>query len=332
MWKFSSEVSLHSEPMPGFYLDFEKPIVDLDQKIDEMIEMSSKDGTDLSSEIVRLKEKREKITKKIYSNLSRWQRVQLARYPKRPYTLDYIERLSPSFVELHGDRCFGDDHAIVSGIGKIDDYHVAYVGQQKGKNTKENLERNFGMSRPEGYRKALRIMKMAAKFNRPVICFIDTPGAYPGIGAEERGQAEAIAKNLMEMAVLPVPIMVIVIGEGASGGALGIGVGDRLIMLENTWFSVISPEGCASILWRDASKAEMAADAMKVTAQDLHEMGICDEIIPEPLGGAHKDYDLMAQQVKKVIIKELDELMQLETSELIERRITKYDRIGIWEE
>ena len=206
------------------------------------------------------------------------------------------------------------------------------MGQQKGKNTKENLERNFGMSRPEGYRKALRIMKMAAKFNRPVISFIDTPGAYPGIGAEERGQAEAIAKNLMEMAVLPVPVMVIVIGEGASGGALGIGVGDRLIMLENTWFSVISPEGCASILWRDASKAEMAADAMKVTAQDLHEMGICDEIIPEPLGGAHKDYDLMAQQVKEVIIKELDELMQLETSELIERRITKYDRIGMWEE
>jgi acetyl-CoA carboxylase carboxyl transferase subunit alpha len=220
----------------------------------------------------------------------------------------------------------------VSGIGKIDDDQVAYVGQQKGKNTKENLERNFGMSRPEGYRKALRIMKMAAKFNRPIICFIDTPGAYPGIGAEERGQAEAIAKNLIEMAVLPVPIMVIVIGEGASGGALGIGVGDRLIMLENTWFSVISPEGCASILWRDASKAEMAADAMKVTAQDLHEMGICDEIIPEPLGGAHKDYDLMAQQVKEVIIKELDRLMQLETSELIERRITKYDRIGIWEE
>ena len=323
---------MHSELMAAFYLDFEKPIADLDQKIDEMIEMSSKDGTDLSLEIVRLKEKREKITKKIFSNLSRWQRVQLARYPKRPYTLDYIERLSPSFVELHGDRCFGDDHAIVSGIGKIDDYQVAYVGQQKGKNTKENLERNFGMSRPEGYRKALRIMKMAAKFNRPVICFIDTPGAYPGIGAEERGQAEAIAKNLMEMAVLPVPVMVIVIGEGASGGALGIGVGDRLIMLENTWFSVISPEGCASILWRDASKAEMAADAMKVTAQDLHEMGICDEIIPEPLGGAHKDYDLMAQQVKEVIIKELDELMQLETSELIERRITKYDRIGMWEE
>ena len=323
---------MHSELMAAFYLDFEKPIADLDQKIDEMIEMSSKDGTDLSLEIVRLKEKREKLTKKIFSNLSRWQRVQLARYPKRPYTLDYIERISPSFVELHGDRCFGDDHAIVSGIGKIDDYQVAYVGQQKGKNTKENLERNFGMSRPEGYRKALRIMKMAAKFNRPVICFIDTPGAYPGIGAEERGQAEAIAKNLMEMAVLPVPVMVIVIGEGASGGALGIGVGDRLIMLENTWFSVISPEGCASILWRDASKAEMAADAMKVTAQDLHEMGICDEIIPEPLGGAHKDYDLMAQQVKEVIIKELDELIQLETSELIERRITKYDRIGMWEE
>ncbi len=318
--------------MAGFYLDFEKPIVDLDQKIDEMIEMNSKDGTDLSSEIVRLKEKRKKLMKKVYSNLSRWQRVQLARYPKRPYTLDYIERLSPGFVELHGDRYFADDHAVVTGIGKIDDYHVVYVGQQKGKNTKENLERNFGMSRPEGYRKALRIMKLAAKFNRPVICLIDTPGAYPGIGAEERGQAEAIAKNLMEMAVLPVPILVIVIGEGASGGALGMGVGDRIIMLENTWFSVISPEGCASILWRDASKAEMAADAMKVTAQDLHEMGICDEIIPEPMGGAHKDYDLMAQRVKDVLKKELDELTQLETSELIDRRITKYDRIGIWEE
>lgn len=318
--------------MAEYYLDFEKPIAELDEKIDDLIEMNSKDGTDHSSEITRLKDKRDKLAEKVYTNLNRWQRVQLARYPKRPYALDYIERMCPDFVELHGDRYFSDDHAVVSGIGIIDRVHVAIVGQQKGKNTKDNLHRNFGMSRPEGYRKALRVMKLAEKFNRPVICLVDTPGAYPGLGAEERGQAEAIAKNLMEMAVLTVPIVVVVIGEGASGGALGIGVGDRLLMMENTWFSVISPEGCASILWRDASKAEIAAEAMKVTAQDLHEMGICDEIIPEPLGGAHKDYDLMAERLKNVILKELVDLSSLESSELIDRRIAKYDRIGIWEE
>lgn len=318
--------------MAEFYLDFEKPVIDLDRKIEELRGRNSQAGTDVSSEIARLEQKRDKVARKIYSNLSRWQRVQLARYPKRPYALDYIERLSPDFVELHGDRHFADDHAVVTGIGKVGDYHVAYIGQQKGKNTKDNLYRNFGMSRPEGYRKALRIMKLAEKFKRPVVCLIDTPGAYPGIGAEERGQAEAIARNLMEMAVLRVPILVIVIGEGASGGALGVGVGDKLLMLENTWFSVISPEGCASILWRDASKAEIAADAMRVTARDLHEMGICDEIIPEPLGGAHKDYDLMVERLNESVAKELAELSQMETSELVERRIAKYDRIGVWEE
>ncbi len=318
--------------MAEYYLDFEKPVAELDQKIDDLIEMNSKDGVDHSSEISRLREKRDKLAQKVYTNLSRWQRVQLARYPKRPYALDYIERLCPDFVELHGDRYFSDDHAVVCGIGTVEGVHVALVGQQKGKNTKDNLHRNFGMSRPEGYRKALRVMKLAEKFNRPVICLVDTPGAYPGIGAEERGQAEAIAKNLMEMAVLSVPVLVVVIGEGASGGALGIGVGDRLLMMENTWFSVISPEGCASILWRDAGKAEIAADAMKVTAQDLHQMGICDEIIPEPLGGAHKDYDLMAERLKSTILKELADLSSLDSSELIDRRIAKYDRIGIWEE
>ncbi|MEE2876608.1 MAG: acetyl-CoA carboxylase carboxyltransferase subunit alpha [Candidatus Neomarinimicrobiota bacterium] len=318
--------------MAEYYLDFEKPIAELDQKIDDLIEMNSKGDVDHSSEINRLREKREKLAEKVYTNLTRWQRVQLARCPKRPYALDYIERMCPDFVELHGDRYFSDDHAVVCGIGTVEGVHVAVVGQQKGKNTKDNLYRNFGMSRPEGYRKALRVMKLAEKFNRPLICLVDTPGAYPGIGAEERGQAEAIAKNLMEMAVLTVPILVVVIGEGASGGALGIGVGDRLLMMENTWFSVISPEGCASILWRDASKAEIAADAMKVTAQDLHEMGICDEIIPEPLGGAHKDYDFMAERLKTVILKELAELSSLDSGELIDRRIAKYDRIGIWEE
>ncbi len=323
---------MHSRSMAEYYLDFEKPIAELDQKIDNLIEINSKDGVDHTSEITNLKDKRDKLAEKVYSNLSRWQRVQLARYPKRPYTLDYIERMCPDFVELHGDRYFSDDHAVVSGIGTIDGVHVAVVGQQKGKNTKDNIHRNFGMSRPEGYRKALRVMKLAEKFNRPVICLVDTPGAYPGIGAEERGQAEAIAKNLMEMAVLTVPIVVVVIGEGASGGALGIGVGDRLLMMENTWFSVISPEGCASILWRDASKAEIAADAMKVTAQDLHKMGICDEIIPEPLGGAHKDYDLIAERLQNVILKQLVDLSSLDSSELIDRRIAKYDRIGIWEE
>ena len=309
--------------MADFFLDFEKPIFDLQKRIDELIEMNSKDGMDHSTEITRLNQKKDKLTNKIYNNLNRWQRVQLARYPTRPYTLDYINRISPDFLELQGDRYFSDDHAIVAGIGSVDDIQLVFIGQQKGKNTKENLYRNFGMARPEGYRKANRIMKLAEKFNHPVICLIDTPGAYPGIGAEERGQAEAIAKNLIEMSVLSVPILVIVIGEGASGGALGIGIGDRFFMMENTWFSVISPEGCASILWRDASKAEIAADAMKVTAKDLYEMGICDEIIPEPIGGAHKDYNLMAGRLKEIIVKSLKELFKLDSEELIERRIAK---------
>lgn len=318
--------------MADFILDFEKPIIELEKKINDLKDLNSENDIDLDSEIERLEQKHVNLVKKIYTKLSRWQRVQVARHPKRPYSFDYIERISDSFLELHGDRHFADDKSVIAGVGLLDGRQVVFVAQQKGKNTKDNLFRNFGMSRPEGYRKALRIMKMSAKFRRPVICLIDTPGAYPGMGAEERGQAEAIARNMMEMSILPVPIVVVVIGEGASGGALGIGVGDRLLMLENTWFSVISPEGCASILWHDASKAEMAAEAMKVTAQDMYDMGICDRIIIEPLGGAHHDYDGIAKEVRTAISEELEVLEKIEPEELVERRIAKYDRIGVWEE
>ncbi|MCH8011986.1 MAG: acetyl-CoA carboxylase carboxyltransferase subunit alpha [Candidatus Marinimicrobia bacterium] len=318
--------------MAEFHLNFEKPIIELERKIDDLKSINAAGNTDLSQEIRKLEDKHKKLIEKTYSNLSRWQRVQLARHPRRPYSLDYITRISPDFFELHGDRNFADDKSIVTGIGSIDGMQVVWIGQQKGKNTKDNLYRNFGMSKPEGYRKALRVMELSEKYNRPIICLIDTPGAYPGIGAEERGQAEAIARNLLRMSSIKVPILIIIIGEGASGGALGIGVGDKLIMLENTWFSVISPEGCASILWRDASKAELAADAMKVTAQDLYEMGICDRIIKEPLGGAHRNNDKMAEILKNIIIEELNRLLTFNTSELLDRRLKKYEKIGVWEE
>ncbi|MEE9167173.1 MAG: acetyl-CoA carboxylase carboxyltransferase subunit alpha [Candidatus Neomarinimicrobiota bacterium] len=318
--------------MADFVLEFEEPIVELEKKIEDLKVLNDQGQAELSDEIHRLEQKHAKLVKKIYSNLSRWQRVQLARHPGRPYSLDYIHRITSSFLELHGDRHFGDDKSVVAGLGVIDGRSVILIGQQKGRNTKENLYRNFGMMNPEGYRKALRIMTLGKKFKHPIVCLLDTPGAYPGLGAEERGQAEAIARNLMQMSLLPVPILTIVIGEGASGGALGIGVGDRLIMLENTWFSVISPEGCASILWRDAKKAEEAADAMKVTAMDLYEMGICDRIIEEPLGGAHRNHDAIAAALKEVIVEELDSLNDLLPDDLVGRRIEKYDRIGVWEE
>jgi len=313
-------------------LDFEKPVVEMEKKIAEMEEYARETGMDLADDIKRLVKKVETLRKDIYSNLTPWQRVQLARHPDRPYTLDYIERLTTDFIELHGDRYFADDPAIVGGIGKIDDYHVVIVGHQKGRNVKENLYRNFGMSNPEGYRKALRLFRMAAKFGMPVITLIDTPGAYPGIGAEERGQAEAIAKNLWEMSHLPVPIIVVIIGEGASGGALGIGVGDVILMMENCWYSVISPEGCAAILWRDNSKAPQAAEAMKLTANDLLELGIVDKIIPEPMGGAHWDYDAAAQNVKKFILEELQILRSKTHEELIRSRIEKFAKMGFWKE
>ncbi len=313
-------------------LDFEKPIVELEKKIAEMEEYARETGVDLRDDIQRLQKKVEGLRKDVYQKLTPWQRVQLARHPDRPYTLDYIQRITQDFLELHGDRYFADDPAMIAGIGRIDDFRVAIVGHQKGRDVKENLYRNFGMSNPEGYRKALRIMQLAAKMKMPVITFIDTPGAYPGIGAEERGQAEAIAKNLREMSRLPVPIIITIIGEGASGGALGIGVGDVILMLENCWYSVISPEGCAAILWRDNAKAPQAAEAMKLTAPDLLELGIIDRIVPEPPGGAHWDWETAAATLKQYLLEELRRLVQIPPEELIEKRIEKFAKMGFWKE
>ena len=316
--------------MADFYLDFEKSLKVIDEKI---IEMETSDDPDSKrSRIEELKEQRKQELESIFSGLTRWQRVQIARHPQRPFSLDYIQKLAPDFVELHGDRHFADDPSLVGGLGSIDRQSILFIGQQKGRNTNENLFRNFGMMRPEGYRKALRLMKLAEKFNVPIVSLIDTPGAYPGIGAEERGQGEAIAKNLLEMSRLKVPILVIIIGEGASGGALGIGVCDRMLMLENTWYSVISPEGCASILWRDAALASNAADAMKVTPKDLLEMGICDRIIAEPLGGAHRKPDKMVESLKSVILEELNKLLQTDPDAFLDQRISRYDAMGVFTE
>ena len=317
--------------MSKFYLEFEKSIKTLDDEIIELELATDPSQADLQR-ISKLKEKRSSVIDKIYLGLSRWQRVQLARHPHRPYSLDYINYFSPEFIELHGDRHFMDDPAVVAGLGKLGDRKVAFIGQQKGRNTKENLYRNFGMMRPEGYRKALRVMKLAEKFGLPVITFMDTIGAYPGIGAEERGQGEAIARNLLEMSVLRVPIIGVVIGEGASGGALGIGVCDRMLMLENTWYSVISPEGCASILYRDAKKAEDAAEALKPTPKDLLEVGICDRIISEPNGGAHRDFEAAATELKTVLLDELDQLFKIDPDNFLENRIQKYDKLGYFQE
>ncbi len=317
--------------MAHYFLDFEKPIEKLEEQILKL--QSVEDDQDLSAELVELIDRRDNKLREIYSNLNRWQRVQLARHPERPFSLDYIEAITTEFVELHGDRSFADDTALVGGIGKIDDQSVVLIGQQKGRNTKENLYRNFGMMRPEGYRKALRLMKLGEKFNIPIVALIDTPGAYPGIGAEERGQGEAIARNLMEMAKLNVPILATVIGEGASGGALGIAICDRLVMLENTWYSVISPEGCASILWHDAKRAPDAADAMKVTPVDLKEIGICDRIVDEPVGGAHREPDTMTTILKNVILEELNLIgKDNQDGSFLESRIQRYEKMGIYQE
>ena len=313
-----------------YYLDFEEPIRLLDDEIHlkkSMLEPSA----EITKEIAQLHEKRLKKINKIHSGLNRWQRVQLARHPQRPYSLDYINTIFTDFVEMHGDRLYGDDPAIVSGFAKINKQKIAIVAQQKGRNTKENLYRNFGMMRPEGYRKAMRIMKLAEKFKLPVITFMDTPGAFPGIGAEERGQGEAIANNLLQMSSLKVPIVSVVIGEGASGGALGIGVCDRFFMMQNTWYSVISPEGCASILFRDASKAEEAAEALKVTPDDMIEMGICDKIISEPNGGAHRDIDSSSKNLELAILEAINELKFVEAESFIDIRIEKYDKLGVYE-
>lgn len=318
--------------MAKYILDFEKPLRELEVQIEATKMSALEKGIDLSKEISSLENKLEKASADFYKNLSRWQRVQMARHPERPYTLDYIQKITSSWFELHGDRYYGDDQAVVTGLATLDDRRVMIIGQQKGRGTRENLRRNFGMPNPEGYRKASRIMGLAAKFGLPVISFIDTPGAYPGIGAEERGQAEAIARNLMTMSTLPVPIIVIVIGEGASGGALGMGVGDRLLMLENTWFSVISPEGSAAILYRDAGMAREAADAMRVAPSDLVEMGICDRILPEPPGGAHRDADVTASTVKAALLETLDELVDMPPDHLVEARFKRYEQMGQWAE
>ncbi|SUZ92754.1 uncharacterized protein METZ01_LOCUS45608 [marine metagenome] len=317
--------------MAKHYLEFEKPIQEFEDKIIKLQSLENDNGDSL--ELNRLIERRDKKIDEIYGSLNRWQRVQLARHPERPFSLDYINGITEEFIELHGDRAYADDKAIIAGIGKINERSVLFIGQQKGRNTKDNLYRNFGMMRPEGYRKALRLMRLADKFNLPVISLIDTPGAYPGLGAEERGQGEAIARNLMEMAKLNVPILAIVIGEGASGGALGIGLCDRLIMLENTWYSVISPEGCASILWHDAMKASDAADAMKVTPKDLKDIGICDRIINEPTGGAHREPEKMYEIIKKIILEELDLIEEKNNKrDYLQSRIQRYERMGYFQE
>jgi acetyl-CoA carboxylase carboxyl transferase subunit alpha len=313
-------------------LEFEKPVIELEKKITEMREYASSTGVDLGDDIKRLEKKAEQLRKEIYNNLNRWQHVQLARHPQRPYTLDYIERICTYFEEFHGDRLFADDKAIVAGIGMIDEFSCMIVGHQKGRDTKGNLYRNFGMPNPEGYRKARRLMQLAVRYNKPIISFVDTPGAYPGIGAEERGQAEAIARNLFEMARYPVPIIIIIIGEGASGGALGIGVGDNVLMMQNSWYSVISPEGCAAILWRDAAKAPQAAEAMKVTAPDLLDLNVIDRIIEEPEGGAHRDPDKAAEIVKSEILTSLTELSKIPVDKLLEMRVDKFSKMGYWNE
>lgn len=310
------------------FLEFEEPLKSLYEQLEKIKEVGEQGVVDVSAAIADLENKIKLKRKEIYTNLSGWQKVQLSRHPERPYSLYYIENICKKFVELHGDRCFGDDKAIVGGIGSIDYQTVMIIGHQKGVNTKMRQYRNFGMANPEGYRKALRLMKTAERFGFPVVCLIDTPGAYPGLEAEERGQAEAIARNLFEMAQLTVPIICIVIGEGASGGALGIGLGDRTYMLENTWFSVISPENCSTILWRTWDYKEQAAEALKLTAENMHGFGLIDGIIKEPLGGAHTFPEETAKTVKRYIIKAISELKQLDTEALIAQRIEKYSQMG----
>ena len=314
-------------------LEFERPIIELESRIAEIRTLSNMKESiniNLDEEIQSLENKRNQMMQEIFSSLTPWQRVQLARHPKRPYTLDYIQALFTDFMELHGDRSFADDAAVVGGIAFFNSEPVVVLGQQKGRSIEESVMRNFGMMHPEGYRKALRLMKLAEKFNKPIITFVDTAGAYPGIGAEERGQAEAIARNLKEMSGLKVPTISIIIGEGGSGGALGIGVTDRILMLENAWYSVISPEGCAAILFRDAAQAPQAASALKLTAKDLVALKIVDEIVPEPLGGAHRDFQIIVQSLKIILSDQLNNLKNKKIDELLNQRYQKYRRIGDW--
>ncbi len=314
--------------MAKVVLDFEKPIIELEQKVEEMRKYAG--NPDIAQEIVKIEKRVSQLQQSIYSRLTRWQRVQLARHPERPYTLDYVQMVTKGFVELHGDRSVKDDHAIVGGLARIDDQRIMLIGHQKGRDTKSNVYRNFGMANPEGYRKALRLMKLAEKFRLPVVTLLDTPGAFPGLEAEERGQAEAIARNLLEMARLKTPIIVVIIGEGASGGALGIGLGDRVLMLENAWYSVISPESCSSILWRSWDFKEQAAEALQLTAADLKKQGIIDMIVPEPMGGAHKAPQEMGAILKETLLDELKQLSKVKPEKLVERRIEKFSNMGVF--
>lgn len=314
------------------FLDFEKPIQDLYEELDRIREVSKKSKVDLSASIADIEKKIEESKKSLYKNLSGWQRVQLSRHPERPYTLEYIERISEGFVELFGDRNVKDDKAMVGGFGQIQGQTVMFVGHQKGNTTKQRQYRNFGMANPEGYRKALRLMKMAEKFNKPIVCLIDTPGAFPGIEGEERGQAEAIARNIQDMFLLTVPVVCVIIGEGASGGAIGIGVGDRVFMMENTWYSVISPESCSSILWRSWEHKERAAEALKLTAKDMLGNGLIDGIIKEPLGGAHVNPEEAAKNLQKKIVESLKELIPMEAEERIQERMAKFVKMGVFHE
>ncbi len=309
-------------------LDFEKPIIELEAKINDFKKTGKNKKIDCEPEIKKIEQKIEKMKQEIYSNLTDWQRVQIARHPSRPYTLDYINLMTSEFIELHGDRLFADDFAFVGGFAKLNGQRIMIMGHQKGRDTKDNIRRNFGCAHPEGYRKAIRLMRIAEKFEIPVVVLIDTPGAYPGIGAEERGQAQAIAENLMEMSQLKTPIVATIIGEGGSGGALGVGVADRVLILQNAYYSVISPEGCASILWRSSTKASEAANALKLTGEHLLKFGIVDEVVAEPQGGAHRDPEAMAAQLKKTILKNIKELTSLSTKELLDQRYEKFRRIG----
>ena len=314
--------------MAKMVLDFEKPIIELEQKIEEMRRYAG--NPDIAAEIVKIEVRVNQLQQTVYAGLTRWQKGQRARHPDRPYTLDYISLMTKDFVELHGDRSFRDDHAIVGGFARLDDVAVMIIGHQKGRDTKSNVYRKFGMPNPEGYRKALRLMKLAEKFRMPVVTLLDTPGAYPGLEAEERGQAEAIARNLFEMARLRVPIVVAIIGEGASGGALGLGVGDRILMMENSWYSVISPESCSSILWRSWEFKEQAAEALQLTAPDLKKQGIIDDIVPEPKGGAHRNPEQAARVLKETLLQELKALAKVKPEKFLERRIEKFSKMGVW--
>jgi len=309
------------------YLEFEKPLAELDKKIQELLSFST-GGVDLSAEVATLEQKAEQMRDEMFANLTRWQTAQVARHINRPFTLDYLSLIFTDFVELHGDRNFGDDHAIVGGLAKLDGEPVMVIGHQKGRDTKEKVFRNFGMPNPEGYRKALRLMEMAERFRLPIVTFVDTPGAFPGIGAEERGQAEAIARNLREMSRLTVPIVVVITGEGGSGGALAIAVGDRILMLQHSVYAVISPEGCAAILWSDGTKGAQAAEALKLTAKDILDLEVIDEIVPEPAGGAHRDHEAMAKNLHEALSRNLAELKKLDPQDLIEQRYQKFRKMS----